>query len=157
MTKRQFCVISVLDTTWNDDDCCLNIVIGPKVADATFNSCSPITVFSCHIMFEMSERFGIFGCVMIGMWDVRDVECWGCRMFGTWIWKVWDVRCVRCEVFGMWDLGDVRCGVSAGIWDVSFQNTLNNLVATNLVFLMCIVVKLSSWRRPLNRDLIDNF
>ena len=102
--------------------------------------------------FEMSERFGVFGCVMIGMWDVGDVECWGCRIFGTWIWKVWDVRCLRCEVFGMWDLGDVRCGVSAGMWDVSFQNTLNNLVASNLVFLMCIVVELSSWRRPVNRD-----
>ena len=44
----------------------------------------------------------------------------------------------------MWDLGYVRCGVSAGMWDVSFQNTLNNLVASNLVFLMCIVVELSS-------------
>ena len=36
MTKRWFCVVDVLETTWNDNDSCLNIVMGSKVADTTF-------------------------------------------------------------------------------------------------------------------------
>ena len=32
-TRYKFCVINDLGTTWNGDDCCLNIVIGPKVVD----------------------------------------------------------------------------------------------------------------------------
>ena len=27
-----------METTWNDNDCCLNIVIGPEVVDTTFNN-----------------------------------------------------------------------------------------------------------------------
>ena len=50
-------------------------------------------------MFGMCEclRFG-----MIGMWDVWDVGCWGCRMLG-----MWDVRDVG---YGIWDI----------CWDVEY-------------------------------------
>ena len=27
-----------METTWNDNDCCLNIAIGPEVVDTTFNN-----------------------------------------------------------------------------------------------------------------------
>ena len=27
-----------METTWNDNDCCLDIVIGPEVVDTTFNN-----------------------------------------------------------------------------------------------------------------------
>ena len=37
------------------------------------------------------------------MWDVRDVGCSGCGMFGMW---------------------DVGCGMFAGMWDVDLQNAL---------------------------------
>ena len=33
---------NVLEITWNDKDCCLNIVIGPKVADTAFKYCTSI-------------------------------------------------------------------------------------------------------------------
>ena len=36
MTERSFCVINVLETTWNDNDYFLNIFIDPNVADTTF-------------------------------------------------------------------------------------------------------------------------
>ena len=39
---------------------------------------------------------------MLGMWDVQDVGCWGCRMLG--MWDVGDVGCSGCGVFGMWDV-----------------------------------------------------
>ena len=32
-TRYKFCVINDLGATWNRNDCCLNIVIGPKAAD----------------------------------------------------------------------------------------------------------------------------
>ena len=41
---------------------------------------------------------------MLSMWDVQDVECWGCGIF--WIW-------------------DVRCWMFAGMLDVDLQNVLN--------------------------------
>ena len=50
------------------------------------------------------------------MWDVGDVGCWGCGMFG--MWDVRDVGCLGCGMFGMWDVRDVRCGM----WDVDSQN-----------------------------------
>ena len=28
-----------METTWNDNDCCLNIVIAPKLADSTCKDC----------------------------------------------------------------------------------------------------------------------
>ena len=40
------------------------------------------------------------------MWDVRDVGCWGCGMFG------------------MWNVRDVGCGVFARMWDVDLQNAI---------------------------------
>ena len=69
---------------------------------------------------------GCLGCGMFGMWDVRDVGCSECvmfRMFG--MWDVWDVGCLECGVFGVWDVG---CGTFAGMWDVDLQNTLLNLI-----------------------------
>ena len=36
---KQICVLNVLETTWNHNNCCLNINIALKVADTTFNIC----------------------------------------------------------------------------------------------------------------------
>ena len=41
------------------------------------------------------------------------------------MWDVWDVRCWGCGMFGMWDVQDVGClgcGMFAGMWDVDLQN-----------------------------------
>ena len=57
---------------------------------------------------------GMFGGGMFGMWDVRDVGCLGCGLIG-----MWDVRDVGCLGCGMWDVG---CGMFAGMWDVDLQN-----------------------------------
>ena len=47
---------------------------------------------------------------MLEMWDVRDVGCSGCGMFG--MWDVWDVGCSGCGMFGMWDVGCLLgCGM----------------------------------------------
>ena len=46
------------------------------------------------------------------MWDVGDVECSGCRMFGR--CDVRGVGCLRGGMFGMWDVRDGGCGM----WDV---------------------------------------
>ena len=54
---------------------------------------------------------------MLEMWDVRDVGCSGCGIFG--MWDVRDVGCSGCGMFGMWD---VECGMFAGMWDVDLQN-----------------------------------
>ena len=54
------------------------------------------------------------------MWDVQDVGCWGCVIFGR-----WDVREVGCSgggKFGMWDVRDVGCGMFASMWGVDLQN-----------------------------------
>ena len=45
------------------------------------------------------------------MWDVWDVGCLGCGMFG--MWDVRDVGCSGCGMFGMWDVG---CEMFAGMW-----------------------------------------
>ena len=49
------------------------------------------------------------------MWDVRDVGCLGCGMFG--MCDVWDVRCWGCGMFRMWDVRDVGCS-GCKVWDV---------------------------------------
>ena len=56
------------------------------------------------------------------MWDVGDVGCSGCGMFG--MWDVGDVGCSGCGMFGMWDVRDVGCGMFAGMWDVDLQNAV---------------------------------
>ena len=58
------------------------------------NYCSPITVFSSHV-------FDWF-------WNVRDLVCFGCRIFE--MWHVWDVG---REKFGVWDVWNVGC-----LWDM---------------------------------------
>ena len=74
---------------------------------------------------------GCSGCGMFGMWDVRDVGCSGCGMCR--MWDVQDVGCAGCGTFGMWDVRDVGCsrcgmfgmwdvGCFAGMWDVNLQN-----------------------------------
>ena len=35
------------------------------------------------------------------------------------MWDVWDVGCLGCGMFGMWDVG---CGMFARMWDVDLQN-----------------------------------
>ena len=60
---------------------------------------------------------------MLEMWDVWDIGCLGCGMFG--MWNVWDVGCLGCGMFGMWDVG---CGMFAGMWDVDLQNAKYMLI-----------------------------
>ena len=67
------------------------------------NYCSPITVFSCHMMFLTACR--CLGCEIFKMWDVWDVECCGCAIFGS--WDVQDVACLGCGISGMWNVGNV--------------------------------------------------
>ena len=50
---------------------------------------------------------------MFEMWDVSEVVCSGCRIFG--MWDVWNVGCLGCGMFEMWD---VECGMFAGMWDI---------------------------------------
>ena len=47
-----------------------------------------------------------------GLWNLWDVECYGCRMFG--MWDVCDVGC-----FGM---RDMECGMFAGMWGVYLKD-----------------------------------
>ena len=37
------------------------------------------------------------------------------------MWDVGDVGCSGCGMFGMWDVG---CGMFAGMWDVDLQNAV---------------------------------
>ena len=73
-----------------------------------FNNFSPITVFSCHIMFMVNygilrmkdfSDVNFFGCGMLGLWDVGDMGCWGCGIFG-----MWNARVVGCLGCTMWDV-----------------------------------------------------
>ena len=56
---------------------------------------------------------GYLGCGMFEMWDVSEVVCSECRIFG--MWDVWNVGCLGCGMFEMWD---VECGMFAGMWDI---------------------------------------
>ena len=39
---------------------------------------------------------------MFGVWDVRDVRCWGWGMLEMWdVRGAWDVECLGCGMFGM--------------------------------------------------------
>ena len=63
-------------------------------------------------------------CEIFGMWsvwdvDVRDMGClfcgiWGCGMFR--IWDVQDVKCLGCEILRMWAIWDMGCS-RFGMWD----------------------------------------
>ena len=57
---------------------------------------------------------------MLEMWDVWDVGCSGCGMFG--MWDVRDVGCSGCGMCGMWDVGS---GMFAGMWDIDLQNVVH--------------------------------
>ena len=63
---------------------------------------------------------------MFETWDVRDVECFGCGMFG--MWNVRDAGCLGFEMFEMWDVRDVGCGMFIGMWDVDLENACVNKV-----------------------------
>ena len=80
------------------------------------------------------------GCGMFGMWDVQDVGYSGYGMFGMWdvwavgclgwgmfgMWDIQDVGCSRCGMFGMWDNWDVGCS-GCGMWDVDLQNAITKI------------------------------
>ena len=42
---------------------------------------------------------GMLGCGMLGMWDVRNVPCWGYGVFG--MRDIQDVECLGCGIFEM--------------------------------------------------------
>ena len=55
------------------------------------------------------------------MWDVWNVGCSRCGMFGVRMLGMWDVRDVgywRYGIFGIWDMG---CGKFTGMWDIEIQ------------------------------------
>ena len=59
------------------------------------NYCSPITVFSCHMIILACcgcRDIGCLRCKTLGMWDVSDVRCSGYGMLE--MWDVW-VKCLR--------------------------------------------------------------
>ena len=47
------------------------------------------------------------------MWDVGNVGCSGCGMFG--MWDVRDMGCAGCAMFGMCDVLDVGCLPGCGM------------------------------------------
>ena len=49
------------------------------------------------------------------MWDVWDVGCSRCEMFG--ILDIRHVGCWGCGMFKMWDIGDVG-SLGCNMWDV---------------------------------------
>ena len=69
-----------------------------------------------------------WGCVMLEMWDGRDVGCSGCGMLG--MWDVGDVGCWGCGMFWIWDVG---CGMFTGMWNVDLQNVEVVLVSSLLI------------------------
>ena len=64
------------------------------------------------------------GCWMFGVWDVPDVGCSGYGMLG--MCDVRDVGCSGCGMFGMWDNWDVGCS-GCGMWDVDLQNAITKI------------------------------
>ena len=52
-----------------------------------------------------------------------DIVCWD-----VWDWDVRDVGCSECGMFGMWNVRDVECsgcGMFSGMWDVDLQSAIN--------------------------------
>ena len=45
-------------------------------------------------------------CGMLEMWDVRDVECWGCGMSAD--VGVWAFGCLGFGMLGIWNVWDVE-------------------------------------------------
>ena len=82
-------------------------------------------------MCSMRE-VGVVECLGCGtsgikeVWDVLNVECWGCEVSG--MWDVGDVRCLICGMIWMLDVWDVECwdkGCSEfRMGDVGLQNSL---------------------------------
>ena len=58
------------------------------------------------ILYDVSDKIWdvcdmvCLGCEMFGMWNVWDVECSGWGMFG--MWNDWDKRYLECGMFRMW-------------------------------------------------------
>ena len=80
------------------------------------NYCSPITVFSCHMIILARcgcRDIGCLRCKTLGMWDVSDVRCSGYGMLE--MWDVW-VKCLR---LGCLEYGKFRMPhfVMCDVWD----------------------------------------
>ena len=72
---------------------------------------------------------GCSRCGMFGMWDVRDVGCLGCGMFR--MWYVPDVGCSGCGMFGMWvvrDVGCSGCGMLIAHFCKSFKTEIKEFI-----------------------------
>ena len=81
-------------------------------------SCYMICLTRCNMLgMRYAREVTYWGCGMLGMWNVQDVGCSGGVMFGR--WDVWEVGCSGCGMFGM---GDVGCGMFAGMWGVDLKN-----------------------------------
>ena len=75
----------------------------PKIFPKDINN--PYNKRTC-IWLRLLPICGMLGDIVC--WDVRDVECSGCGLFG--MWDVRDVWCSGCGMFGMWDVfWDVGC------------------------------------------------
>ena len=51
------------------------------------------------------------------------------------MWDVWNVGCLECGMFGMWDVRDVGCGMVTGMWDVDLQNAVFSWCWNDMVYL----------------------
>ena len=77
------------------------------------NYCSPITVFSCHMIILACcgcRDIGCLRCKTLGMWDVSDVQCSAYGMLE--IWDVW-VKCLR---LGCLEYGKFRMPHFCDVW-----------------------------------------
>ena len=73
------------------------------------------------------EDLKCWGCGMFGMWDVLDVGCWGCKMLG--MWNVRNLGCLGCGMFGMWDVG---CGML--IYKMPYERNIRVTFVRNCVW-----------------------
>ena len=77
------------------------------------------------------------------MWDVWNVGCLRCGMFG--VWDVRDVGCSGCGMLGMWDIGGVGYSV-CGIWNVGSLPGCGILIHKSSYFVkvQCFLLRVAS-------------
>ena len=76
----------------------------------------------------------MLGCGMLGMWDVGDVGCWGCRMLDVGCSQ--DMRCSGCGICRMWDVWDVECSQDVGCSGCGMWNVYRDV---GCLFTKCLI------------------
>ena len=67
--ENKVILCDILETTWNDDDCCSNTVICPKVADAIFK-------VQDHLEVKYTEKIRnhIWFCILDGIFFCKKLK-----------------------------------------------------------------------------------